>query len=359
MDLSEAAADQRQVTILAQAVAAAMAAESRSLGIDCEVRSFDPGAVRPAEFVHAARLHRVTPLLHAHDAELGLSEEVSALLQEESTASAVAAMSLVTQIAQAVAVLEDAGVSALVFKGPVLSLLTTGTTIARGGGDLDMLVDPADIPGAVRAFEAKGWSIESYSPGLLARAWPAIRWCDRELAVLGPYAAIDLHWQLAKERGVLPAVDELLGDSREIDLGGRRIRTLGQRDTLLAAAYQLEHDHYRSLRHVIDLVRLLRAQQRPIGGDERWRPMMRRAAWFSAELVGGVSSAHLEHLGLARVPVDGAQAAWHVHGVLPISGFPEVAAGQMPAQLRARLGLGNPVVELARAGMRRVLARSG
>ena len=56
------------------------------------------------------------------------------------------------------ALFELAGIPMLVIKGIPLALQTTGSLIARGRGDLDLLVDTKRLPAVVALLESAGFS---------------------------------------------------------------------------------------------------------------------------------------------------------------------------------------------------------
>jgi len=92
--------------------------------------------------------------------------------------------------------LDRAGVQAVPYKGPVLAALAYGTLGARQAGDLDLLIDPADLATARQALEADG-----FRPQV-----PLLDWQERQLVRSAhPYGLIhdaagvvvELHWSVS------------------------------------------------------------------------------------------------------------------------------------------------------------------
>ncbi len=96
-------------------------------------------------------------------------------------------------------ILEADGVAVLHVKGLALAVQTTGDSLARGVGDIDLFIAPEDVGVAVRALEANGWRAD---PGVPkpgdSWAWRFTSDAFYELALHGR-SRIDLHWRLDPE----------------------------------------------------------------------------------------------------------------------------------------------------------------
>ena len=122
----------------------------------------------------------------------------------------------------------------LVVKGPALVEQFYPGPGWRSYVDLDIVVRPQSVPGALSALEAQGAT-------LLSANWPLLtRLAVVELSVGTPSGGvIDLHWSLAPSRGRVgarPGTDTLFRRSTTITMGEQRVRTLDWADTVVHLA---------------------------------------------------------------------------------------------------------------------------
>jgi hypothetical protein len=102
------------------------------------------------------------------------------------------------ELADVAAALRAAGVRYLVAKGPVLASVYHPAPDLRSYHDLDILVAPADLPGAVAALERSGFRTLDANWSLLRRAEV------HELKMRGPAGGVvDLHWSLGLRGGAV------------------------------------------------------------------------------------------------------------------------------------------------------------
>jgi hypothetical protein len=154
-------------------------------------------------------------------------------------------------------VLGDAGVPWLVVKGPTLAVPVHGFADLRPYSDLDLVVPPSSLGGALEALEAAGSEVTD-------RNWTLI---GRELKgevhlKLPSGTALDLHWHLLNDRDRRQAfpidMAELFESSRVVDVGGVEVRTLGLAHTAAYLAMHAMHSGGHRLIWLKDLHRLLR-----------------------------------------------------------------------------------------------------
>ncbi len=149
--------------------------------------------------------------------------------------------------------LGEAGIDWLVFKGPVLSEIVYQRPGTRNYGDLDVLVRPRDLGVAIGRLVAAGCTV----PG--DTDWEAARDAGRgELSMFLPNGAqLDLHWDVINNARVRPcfsvSTDGLMSASREVRLGGLRVRTFGEVDTVLHVAFHGAKSGGDRLRWLLDL----------------------------------------------------------------------------------------------------------
>jgi hypothetical protein len=127
--------------------------------------------------------------------------------------------------------LEAAGIEALPFKGPIAAHSCYGDLDARLFGDIDLLVAPADMPGAIEVMARSGY--EPLIP-LSASQRAAFLRHRTEYPLQRPARGgiVDLHWELFHRQFCFPLVPDRTR-IREVRLAGQAVRTMGAEDQLL------------------------------------------------------------------------------------------------------------------------------
>lgn len=215
-----------------------------------------PEGLEERLFLDAVLRHRVVEVLA--DSDLVLPATVSSELTALRQRSRFRALALARELAQAVTLLDEAGIRVLVVKGMALAAQTTGDFTARGGnGDLDLFVSPDDVAAAHDVLAGAGWTIDRGFPA------PGPSWAWRhlwatycELPMTGGRSAIDLHWHLAPTRGVLPNFESAWSDRATVDVGGSPVATLGWQHALEHSCAHAMKDNWRWLRSLVDVRRL-------------------------------------------------------------------------------------------------------
>ena len=183
--------------------------------------------------VEAARAHRVQGYVaralegsdHADPGQLAV------LRRDQAMAAALHARAL-DSLGGISELFAARGISWLAMKGPVLTGVLYDGPGMRSYGDLDLLVGPRDLGGALRALEDAG-GVPSLS------SWRhALEQLAGELPVLLPNGlVVDLHWDLvnssALRRDLRVASERLFDRSRTVVIGAAEVRTMDAVDTLL------------------------------------------------------------------------------------------------------------------------------
>lgn len=234
-----------------------------------------------ADFLAAVERHRVVPVLADHADALSLPDDVTSALRQRRDAGRLAAMTLLREIGRVQAALDGAGLRWLAFKGPVLAAQTTGDFTARGAGDVDVLVAPEDVPAAWAALVDAGWRHHDGRPAPSdAWAWRHHLATHYELPMLGEPTVVDLHWSLHPARGVLPDVDTCHARRATVQVGPHALPTLCVDDAATHTCAHAARDHFRWLRSLVDVHRLLRE------GHPQATPMTRAALAVTEDAVG-------------------------------------------------------------------------
>jgi Uncharacterised nucleotidyltransferase len=178
------------------------------------------------------------------------------------------------ELKEIMGLLAASDVSALAFKGPVLSLLAYGDLAARQYADLDVLVRSRDLRRAIDCLSSEGYTpCAGYSCANMDRAG----WFEITLSRPGALAALDLHWRLIP--AYLPVTldgEELWQRAVSVDVDGCAVRTLAPEDQILyLCAHGAKHG-WQTLGGISDLARLM--GMAPIDWDAMWDRAQRAGA---------------------------------------------------------------------------------
>lgn len=216
--------------------------------------SIDQPTSIPIEQVIA---HRISlPVLRAR-VELGLSAEEQSRLEQDVASHLIAASKLVPATAVVSSALHSAGVTHVVVKGAALGALQGGLT-QRGAGDVDLLVEPSDIPATHNVLGELGYRPAVQTPPVTNHtSWKILTTIDRETTYVGREVDVDLHWRVSPQRHLFPPARELASRAVKVDLGGVAVPTASPADALAMAAFHYYYDRFALMRGVFDVHRLL------------------------------------------------------------------------------------------------------
>jgi hypothetical protein len=222
-----------------------------------------------------ARFHGLLPLCVRGLQEAGCAEEAfpdggQAVLRGNAQRN----LRLTAELVALVSALEEAGVTALAYKGPVLAAWAFGDLSLRSFMDLDLLVRESDLPAAHEVALARGYqaivkqNASLHAPGGGAPRGPE-RWRDlhrvywhEERKVL-----LEVHW------GVTPGYfgarldpEVLFREAVAFPLGGRELLTLCPAHCLLALCIHGSLHRWGRLDWVCSVAEVLRAAEREGAG---------------------------------------------------------------------------------------------
>lgn len=250
--------------------------------------------------VAAVAEHRVSPCLAPVLDDVGLPREMADAIRAQHRAAVRASLRVQSATAFISSEAESAGIRCLAYKGVALAERTTGEPSARGGGDVDLVFSPRDLP-AVHAFLTSlgatlmpGWTPEPGSP-----LWP---WAVR-VRPEAPYAwrgvDIDVHWRLDRlPQAMSTDFDSLWAGRDRARIGGAVVPTLGPVDALLATCVHGTKEHWRQWRWAVDVVRQVRLLP-----QEAWGDLRARAQAAGAEQGLAIGLAVVERLTNASTPL--------------------------------------------------------
>ena len=254
----------------------------------------DGGALGPsaAEVVDAVVGHRVVGVLAGYLGALGVREELLPLLRPALEQHVADGVWLEFDTAMVSGLLTTAGIEHMVVKGVALAAVSGLAATARGAGDVDVWVRPGDVARAEEVIGASGWHRVRTGLPHSSESW---RW-RLLLAVANelPMAAsdgnaVDLHWRLTPFAGeAIPGFDEALERSVRLNDVAVGMRTLCPADALRHLAQHGRKDRWPTLRHVVDVVRLVdRCDPDEVAAMVRTEPNVALALAVAAHIAGG------------------------------------------------------------------------
>lgn len=223
--------------------------------------------------------HELGPLIHYHFKGQGhdcvLPPAVNTRLRY--TRYAAQAVSLVREQAwtELLNALQTAGISILVLKGAALAYTVYPDPVLRSTGDIDLLLNPRDLPGASAILKGLGFEPE---PEPQQRINPFNTGWTGELSFVrkhqGMTIAVDLHWQLfAIEwlRHITKVdVEALWEHAIPFSIGQVTAHTLACEDMLFHVCLHISLHGFTHFRGYVDIVQLLEY------GDLDWNLFLQR-----------------------------------------------------------------------------------
>jgi hypothetical protein len=305
-----------------------------------------------------ARRHRMIPFLHRHlkDAPLppAAGRELRAL-QREGVHRGLKMAAVLRRLVDALAA---AGIEALAYKGPALAMQAYGELGMRSFVDLDLLVRPGDVPGAIAAL----W-VEGYLPGL-ALSPAQERWFrrmdgDYPLVHRGTGLLLELHARVSSERFCMPiSTDALMRRAATVPLGGGEVRTLGGEDLLLVLCVHGAKHRWKRLEWVAALAELLRAGRGDVGAALGLASAVhaRRTLLLGLSLARRLLDAPLADGVMREIEADAGLAALAAEAEGRMFGEEPEEGGETAANLRFNLRARDGAVDRARYAARWLFA---
>ena len=153
------------------------------------------------------------------------------------------------------AVLSQAGIPHVIYKGVATAALLGAPWNLRQSADVDILTPHRDLTRALAALGQAGWEVhDDFHVPNRVRGWA---YC--ELTLVGPGTPLDLHWRLnASPLELRTSVDELIDAGVEVAVGQSRMRTLSPEHTALVTAVHGTREFWWQAKWLLDLARCFR-----------------------------------------------------------------------------------------------------
>jgi hypothetical protein len=183
----------------------------------------------------------------------------------------------------------NAGVDAIVFKGPALAMLAYGDLNLRRFVDLDLIVRRADMTRAIEVLTQSGYVS---SRDLTGEQQSVLLRTQHNLQFTCGHVIVELHWQVSSELfAATVTAEELWVDISTVELNGRCMKTLSIEDLLFALCVHGSRHLWQRLAWICDIDRLIASNQ-----TVNWSRLYERATRANAErmfLLGPALAARL------------------------------------------------------------------
>jgi hypothetical protein len=270
-----------------------------------------------------ARQHAVTPLLHSELVHLSdelVPQDARARLQASSERNGIRNLERSAELLRILGRLDQAGIEAVPYKGPVLAAEIYGDVALREFVDLDILVDPQHVMRAVRLLEDDGYrphhALTPKQERFLLRTGH-----DRKL-IRDDRFVVEIQWALADSTHVLPRnLGPMFRRARPASLGGSSVRTLSPEDTFLVLCVHASLHFWERLAWVCDVAE----------ANRRW-----------PDLDASVLARRARAAGATRMVLLGLEMSERLLGVAP-----EWRVEASPAERAAAVRLADELVDLA------------
>jgi len=161
-------------------------------------------------------------------------------------------------------ILDEAGVSAIPFKGPSLAIRAYDALGAREFGDLDFLIRVEQVERTIDCLSAHGFNSELRGE-LSPRAWRAFCGYNGQEVMHGPDVVLEPHWRFAPSTlGLEMDYTALWARVRSAPCLGRDIPCLELEDEVIQLCIHGGKEKWVKLKWVADLDAFIRAHARQI-----------------------------------------------------------------------------------------------
>ena len=179
-------------------------------------------------------------------------------MRAEHLGRALRSLALARELVRLVRLLDDAEISALSFKGPVLAIQVYGAVSMRQFMDLDLLIRRHDLPRVVEVLSRDGYRARRFTAD--ARAHGLFDTSEEEFTKPGGLGLIDVHWLLSSPFfPYAPDAESCFARAITVDLDGTRVTTLAPRDLLLFLCVHAAKHGWPALSAATDIAAVSRA----------------------------------------------------------------------------------------------------
>ena len=238
-------------------------------------------AGQPLDWLKAIDLasgHGLSPILSCqvqHHATARVPETIRVCLTERFRAQTIRNFELTRELLEVLSVLENSGVGALAFKGPVLAQQLYGHLSLREFLDLDILVAPTDASTVIALLSAKGFEPQFI---LTRQQFSRLQTMRSQMGLYHPAknVLVEVHWALLSPGYTFSPAAQIAWESiQTVSIAGRAIQTFSNETQLLFACLHQSKHSWSRLAWLMDLAALIR--QSPAMD---WQQIQKRAGSF-------------------------------------------------------------------------------
>jgi hypothetical protein len=221
-----------------------------------------------------ATQHGMMPLLYRHLSSICPQSVPAAVLnsmKEEFIANSQTCLYLFSELTKLLRLLDQNGITAVAFKGPVLSMAVYGSIALRQAGDLDILVEPGAFRQAKDLLSSAGYGL--HPPLTESQQSSQLRsHCEIEFWSNG-LSVVDLHWGLSPKTFHF-ALDpqQVIDRSQAISIQGTSLLTFSNEDMILYLCFHGSKHYWSRLEWISSLAEFIRANE-----DIDWPIVIARA----------------------------------------------------------------------------------
>jgi hypothetical protein len=214
----------------------------------------------PAKLLEMAEWHGTSALLLQAVGETGgVSNAFTSSLRKQALAIAAGNLRLAAEFSRIAAAFAAAGIPLIPYKGPLFAERVYGSMALRPSGDLDIIIEPADLNKSLKTLTELGY-FEPYSFSAAERRLYERAEAGYECAHPRGFVA-DLHFCIVPPHFCV-ALDNasLFARSRVFNYSGRELRMLSPEDEFLVLALHGSKHCWQRLIWLCDVQRLLAAE---------------------------------------------------------------------------------------------------
>jgi Uncharacterised nucleotidyltransferase len=259
-------------------------------------------------FLRLAEHHGVVPFVYecVRSAPLEIPQTIADEVRGRYENNARRNLLFVAELFRVLDCLEAHGIEGMPYKGPVLAEMVYGDVAQREFSDLDVLIAPNDVGRAKEALKAL-----QYAPNLALSSTEerAYLRSGYEYTFDGPLGRnlLEIQWAIVPRFFAVDfSVEDFFERAAQVDLGGRKVKTLSSEDLLLAlCVHEAKHAWTRLcwLRDVAGLMQDPRLEWNVV--LQRARELgVERVLQISLALANGLLGADAPEKVMARVGKD-------------------------------------------------------
>ena len=228
------------------------------------------------EIISAAAAHGVVPILFRNLGPYAKDIPSSALerLRDFTLQNSLHNLYLAGELTKLIKIMEESGINALPYKGPLLAATIYGDLSLRQFSDLDILIPRKDLQNAKELFSGIGYAPSNEKTESLYEAHlKSGRAYNYKFVSANGRSRVELHWQFtSKYNSFIFDYQQLEARLMRVDFGGQQVRNLKPEDLLLILSQHGSKHFWQRLLWLCDIAELLKKHK-----ELDWTEIMSRA----------------------------------------------------------------------------------